>query len=116
MKKDAEAHQADDENKKKLVEARNIADQTVYTAEKSLRDYAEKIPQDLKTTIEGKIKLVQEVKDKDNLSEIQNNTQELSVELSKIGELLQANQSTDSSTSGDNQNTEPKEDSSDQTK
>ena len=89
MKKDAEAHQADDETKKKLVEARNLADQTVYTAEKSLRDYAEKVPAELKTSIEAKIKEVQEVKDKDVVADIETKTQELSAELSKIGELLQ---------------------------
>ncbi len=89
MKKDAEAHQADDESKKKLVEARNLADQTVYTAEKSLRDYVEKVPADLKTSIEAKIKEVQEVKDKDAVADIETKTQELSAELSKIGELLQ---------------------------
>ncbi len=89
MKKDAEAHQADDESKKKLVEARNLADQTVYTAEKSLRDYAEKVPAELKTSIEAKIKEVQDVKDKDVVTDIETKTQELSAELSKIGELLQ---------------------------
>lgn len=89
MKKDAEAHQADDESKKKLVEARNLADQTVYTAEKSLRDYAEKVPTELKASIEAKIKEVQDVKDKDVVTEIETKTQELSAELSKIGELLQ---------------------------
>ncbi|MCB9819063.1 Hsp70 family protein, partial [Candidatus Nomurabacteria bacterium] len=65
------------------------ADQTVYTAEKSLRDYAEKVPAELKTSIEAKIKEVQEVKDKDVVADIETKTQELSAELSKIGELLQ---------------------------
>lgn len=89
MKKDAEAHQADDDSKKKLVEARNLADQTVYTAEKSLRDYAEKVPAELKDSIEAKIKEVQDIKDKDVVADIETKTQELSAELSKIGELLQ---------------------------
>ncbi|PIR85757.1 molecular chaperone DnaK [Candidatus Kaiserbacteria bacterium CG10_big_fil_rev_8_21_14_0_10_44_10] len=97
MKKDAEAHQADDETKKKLVEARNLADQTVYTAEKSLRDYAEKVPEDLKTSIEAKIKEVQDIKDKDVVADIETKTAELSTELSKIGELLQQ-QSNDAQT------------------
>lgn len=112
MKKDAEAHQADDENKKKLVEARNLADQTVYTAEKSLRDYAEKIPADLKTSIETKIKDVQEVKDKDIVADIETKTQELSVELSKIGEILQKS-STEEPTKPQEGAQEPTEDNTD---
>ncbi|MCX6786780.1 MAG: molecular chaperone DnaK, partial [Candidatus Kaiserbacteria bacterium] len=39
MKADAEAHTADDEKRKELVEARNIADQAVYAAEKAVREY-----------------------------------------------------------------------------
>ena len=120
MKKDAEAHQADDETKKKLVEARNLADQTVYTAEKSLRDYAEKVPADLKTSIEAKVKEVQDVKDKDVVADIETKTAELSAELSKIGELLQqqsneaqpekpAEEATESTEKPEGDNTDKKE-------
>ncbi|MHB1769788.1 MAG: molecular chaperone DnaK, partial [Minisyncoccota bacterium] len=42
MKTDAEAHAADDEKRKGLVEARNIADQAVYAAEKAIKDNGEK--------------------------------------------------------------------------
>lgn len=90
MKQDAETHQAEDENKKKLINARNLADQTVYTALKSLKDFAEKITEEIKTRIETKIKELQEIKDGDNLSDIEAKTQALSSELSKIGELLQS--------------------------
>ncbi len=89
MKQDAEAHASEDENKKKLSESRNMADQTIYTAEKALRDHAEKVPADLKESIEGKIISLREVKDSENLQDIETKTQELSAELSKIGEVLQ---------------------------
>ena len=88
MKKDAEAHAADDENKKKLIEARNLADQMIYTAEKSLRDHGDKVPTDIKNGVEGKIKAVREVKDKDVVTDIESKTQELSAELSKVGEAV----------------------------
>lgn len=90
MKQDAEAHQAEDENKKKLIDARNLADQTIYTAEKSLKDFADKITEEIKTNIEEKIKALQSVKDSDNLSEIEEKTSSLSEELSKIGEMMQS--------------------------
>jgi len=110
MKQEAESHAADDETKKKIVEARNVADQMIYTAEKSLKDHAENISADIKTTVEDKIKALQEVKEKDNLSEIESKTQELSAELSKIGEAMQKNQQSDTpneSGSNSDENSQP---------
>lgn len=92
MKKDAEAHSADDMKKKELVEARNLADQLIYTAEKSLKDHAEKISADVKSGIEGKITALRDVKDKEDVTAIKSNTEALSAELSKIGEELQKSQ------------------------
>ena len=43
----------------------------------------------MKTSIEAKVKEVQDVKDKDVVADIETKTAELSAELSKIGELLQ---------------------------
>ncbi len=42
MQKDAEAHAAEDEKQRQLVEARNTADQLVYAAEKAIKDNGEK--------------------------------------------------------------------------
>lgn len=97
MKQDAEAHAAEDENKKKLTEARNMADQLIYTAEKSLKDHADKVSSEVKSSVEGKIKELKEVKDKDDLQAIESKTQELSTELSKIGESLQQDSSNEES-------------------
>ena len=38
MRKEAEAHAEEDRKRKELIEARNHADNTVYTAEKMLRE------------------------------------------------------------------------------
>ncbi|MEI6478967.1 MAG: molecular chaperone DnaK, partial [bacterium] len=43
MKKDAEANATADEKNKALVEEKNLADQLIYTAEKSLKDFGDKI-------------------------------------------------------------------------
>lgn len=88
MKKDAEAHGAEDENKKKLVEARNGADQLIYTSEKALKDHVDKIAADVKASVEDKIKELREVKDSDDLANIQAKTEALSAELSKIGQAM----------------------------
>lgn len=66
MKKDAEEHASEDEKKKELIEARNSAEQMVYTAEKALRDHEKDVPEDTKTEINEKIKLVNEAKNKED--------------------------------------------------
>ncbi|OGG86119.1 molecular chaperone DnaK [Candidatus Kaiserbacteria bacterium RIFOXYB1_FULL_46_14] len=89
MKKDAEAHSAEDEKKKQIVEARNLADQMIYTAEKALKDHADKVAAEVKAEIEGKITDLRGVKDQDALDEIKAKTEALSAALSKIGEAMQ---------------------------
>jgi len=54
MVHDAESFAEDDKKKKEEVEARNIADSLVYTAEKSLKDAGDKVPDDIKSEIEEK--------------------------------------------------------------
>ncbi len=88
MQKDAEAHATDDAKKKDIVEAKNIAEQMVYTSEKSLRDAGDKVPADLKTSIESKIVDVKKAREGDDMEVIKTTTSTLSNELSKIGEIL----------------------------
>jgi molecular chaperone DnaK len=56
LKREAEAHAAEDEALKARVEARNELDNIVYQAEKQITDLGEKIPADKKTELEGAIK------------------------------------------------------------
>jgi molecular chaperone DnaK len=88
MKKDAEAHNAEDEQKKTFVEARNIADQVVYTAEKALKDAGDKVSTDVKSSIEVKMAELKKVRETDNVSDIKSKTEELSRETQKIGEAM----------------------------
>jgi molecular chaperone DnaK len=48
IQKEAESHSAEDQKKKELIDARNIADSLVYTAEKALKDGGDKVPDDVK--------------------------------------------------------------------
>ncbi|MBI4086649.1 molecular chaperone DnaK [Candidatus Kaiserbacteria bacterium] len=88
MKKDAEAHSAEDEKKKKVIEARNTADQMIYTAEKALADHKDKIGNDVKTGVEAKITDLKSTKEKDDADAIIAATAALSTEMSKIGEAV----------------------------
>ena len=68
LKREAEAHAAEDEALKAGVEARNELDNIVYQAEKQIADMGDKIPEDKKTELEGTIaeaKAVLENKDAD---------------------------------------------------
>ena len=89
MKQDAEAHAGEDAKKTALIESRNMADQILYTAERSLTEHKDAIPPEIKTAVEDAVKALREVKDKDDNEAIQTKTQALSTELQKIGEAIQ---------------------------
>ena len=88
MAKEAEAHAEDDTKKKELVEAKNIADSLVYTAEKSMKDAGDKIKEDLKKEVEEKVKEAKEAISSDDLEKIKTMTDELGKTLQKIGPAM----------------------------
>src|SRR5215216_1630307 len=55
MVKDAEAHAAEDLKRKEQVEVKNTADSTIFSAEKVLKDFADKLPEDAKKQTQEKI-------------------------------------------------------------
>lgn len=61
MKKDAEAHAREDEDKRLLAEAKNKLDSTIFSGEKTLKDFADKVKDEDKTKIEEKIKEAKEI-------------------------------------------------------
>jgi len=88
MKQEAEANAESDKKKQESVETRNIAEQMIYTAEKAVKDAGEKIPEEVKTAVEGKITALKEIKDKDDVDAIKKASEELSAEMQKIGEHM----------------------------
>lgn len=92
MRKDAELHADEDNKKKEVVELRNTAEQSVYAAEKALKEHGDKITDEIKKSVEEKTEAVKKVKDGDNIEEIKKATEELGTELSKIGEHMAKNQ------------------------
>lgn len=90
MKSDAETHADEDKKKKELVEAKNQADAAVFTAEKALKDNADKIPEDVKTAITEKVEEIKKVKDGNDLEAIKKANDELMAEMQKIYAAMQA--------------------------
>jgi molecular chaperone DnaK len=88
MQADAELHAEEDKKKKEVVDVKNTAEMIIYTAEKALKDNEAKIPAELKDSVNAKITALRGVKDGTDGEAIKKATEELSAEMSKIGEAL----------------------------
>ncbi len=89
MTKDAEAHAEEDKRKRQLAEAKNEADALIYSVEKSLREYGDKLTPDERSSIEKALEKCRTVKDKSNdINEVKNAIQELTTQSYKIAEHI----------------------------
>ena len=85
MRREAEANADKDRQRKELVEARNFADNTAYTIEKTLRDLGEKVPADMKKQAEEQVSKLNGLKNSDDLEALKRATDEANQVLQKIG-------------------------------
>jgi molecular chaperone DnaK len=101
MQKDAEEHEKDDQAKRELVEAKNVAEQLAYTAEKSLKDHADKIDEETKKEVEEKTKALRSAIDGTTVDPIKTASDELSTVMQKIGEAVAKHESENKDTKGE---------------
>ncbi len=92
MKADADVHAAEDEKRKELIEAKNLAEQAVYTAEKAVKENGDKVSEEIKTEVNEKIAALKTAREGEDLDAIKNATEALSASLSKIGEAMMKDQ------------------------
>ncbi|MES2225339.1 MAG: molecular chaperone DnaK [Patescibacteria group bacterium] len=92
MKADAEAHASEDEKRKEAVEAKNMAEQLIYTAEKAIKDAGDKAPADVVTEVNEKVAALRTARKGDDLDTIKSASEALSTSLSKIGEAMMKDQ------------------------
>ena len=85
MKREADMHAADDTRKREEVEARNMADTLVYTAEKTLREQGDKVPSNLRSEVDSKIAAVKSALPGGDVQQLKRTTQELSDAMQKVG-------------------------------
>jgi len=85
MKKEAELHVKEDKNKRDLSETKNLADNLIYTTEKTLKEAGDKVSSEIKKEIEEKIDALKKVKESDNIEDIKTRTQDLSQAIQKVG-------------------------------
>ncbi|MCL5009289.1 MAG: Hsp70 family protein, partial [Patescibacteria group bacterium] len=88
MKKEAEAHAAEDRKLKEVVDMRNQADTLISVSEKTLKDAGDKAPQADKQAVEDKVKALKEVKDKDDTESIKKAMDALSDAVQKVGAAM----------------------------
>ena len=85
MRKDAEAHAEEDLKRKSLIEARNNADNTAYAGEKALKEFGDKVPEDVKSEIEAKIADVKKAAEGEDVEAMKIATDLLGEAIQKIG-------------------------------
>ena len=88
MRQEAEAHAAEDKDRRELIEARNQADQLVYTVEKSLKEHGDKLEESDKSAIEAAIKEAREVLESDDKATIEQKMETLQQASFKLGEIM----------------------------
>jgi len=84
MRKDAEAHADEDKKRKELIEAKNMAENTIYLAEKTLKDAGDKVKPEDKREVEDQILKLKGVLEKNESETIKKSTEELSEKLQKL--------------------------------
>jgi molecular chaperone DnaK len=86
--KEAEAHADEDQKKKALVEARNVADSLIYSTEKSIKDLGDKVDSETKTNIEQAVEKLRKAMEGDDAEEIQKLSEELTQVSHKLAETM----------------------------
>ncbi len=85
MRNEAEKFANEDKQRKETVEARNNADNAIYTAEKALNELGDKLPEDIKTNVRQRTADLRQALTKEDTQAIQQATQTLLDEVSKMG-------------------------------
>jgi molecular chaperone DnaK len=100
MVREGEQHAAEDQQRKELIEARNLADNLVYQAEKSLRDLGEKADTAARAEVEHKIADTKKALESDDKSHLDRASQELQQAMMKLGQAAYQPQAGDSAPNG----------------
>ena len=88
MVTDAEAHSEEDKRRRELVDARNQADQMVYSLEKLMRENKDKIPADEAKKVEAEIEKTKKALESDDVNQIKQAMEALSQASHKLTEMM----------------------------
>src|SRR5690606_33245413 len=87
MIREAEQHATEDRQRREAIEFRNQAESMSYQAERTLNDYGEKIPPELKAELEQKIGVVRDIleNDRENIDRLRTAYEDMTQTLSRVG-------------------------------
>ena len=102
MVQEAELHAQKDQERKALIDIRNNADTTIYSIEKSLGEYRDKIPAEVASEIEAAIADLRKEMASDDIEQIKAKLDAANKAVSKIGQHMSGG-STGGSQSGGSQ-------------
>ena len=88
MVKDAEAHSAEDKERRELVETKNQAEAVIHTTERNLKEHGDKVTDSDKAGIEAALDELRAVKDGEDKDEIQKKTETTITASMKLGEAI----------------------------
>lgn len=88
MKKEAEKHAEEDKKARELAEARNQADQMIYTTEKTLKEYGDKISQADRDAVTRALDRLKSLKDSNSAAEIKKAIDELTQASHKLAQAM----------------------------
>ena len=112
MMKEAEANKEKDEKNKQLADAKNEADQMIFTTEKAIKDLGDKVDSKDKEDAENMVKELREALSKDDLDDIKKKTENLKDTAMKLGAKVyeEANKKAQEEASSKNNAEEKKDD------
>ncbi|MED6220975.1 hypothetical protein PIB30_049970 [Stylosanthes scabra] len=103
MVKEAELHAHRDQQRKALIDIRNSADTAIYSIEKSLGEYRDKIPSEVAKEIEDAVSDLRTAMSGDNADEIKAKLDAANKAVSKIGQHMAGGGSSGGSSAGGSQ-------------
>jgi len=101
MVKDAEAHAAEDLKRKEQAEVKNNADAAIFSAEKVLKDFADRLPEDAKKQTQEKIDATRKAVEGGDVESIKAATEALQQHIQTLGGSMYQQGATDAPQTGD---------------
>ncbi|MCL2514722.1 MAG: molecular chaperone DnaK, partial [Microbacteriaceae bacterium] len=90
MVKEAEEHAAEDKRRRESAETRNTAEQLVYSIEKLIKENDEKLPEDVKSDVQGDVDALKTALAGDDDEAVKTAFEKLSASQQKLGEAIYA--------------------------
>ena len=104
MKEEAEKYAEEDKKKKEKVEVMNNAESVVFSTEKLLKEYGDKVDKETKDKLEKEINELKEVMKTDDLEKVKNKLEEVNKVAQELGSKMYAEAAKAQQTSSENKN------------